>query len=339
MPGARIIDVVSFMPERIVSNVAESPDGTGTATSDQLAGHEFFEGIAERRFASPDYTSTELGVNALRKVLERTSTPAADLDMIVYFSQFNDKYLPGIGPDVQHLVGATNATVAQVDTGTTSWLSGIRAAQAYIESGQHRTVAVLSVTNFVSRLPAFQHVHASRVLGDGATATLLTEGEPTVLAAYERSHGEHAGLLEFEPEPVDGEQRSFWQDGSGPIAVKFSKEQLDSLRGIALSLVPNAILASLEKAGLTPDDVSLLLTHQPNRGMIKAWRESCGIEPERCHDTLAKYGNLFHSSLPVTLADALEHGMLSTGDIVALGCFSNAGDMVSAMTMRWNGAT
>jgi 3-oxoacyl-[acyl-carrier-protein] synthase III len=41
-----------------------------------------------------------------------------------------------------------------------------------------------------------------------------------------------------------------------------------------------------------------------------------GIGADRAHDTLAKYGNLFHSSLPVTFADALDHGRVKAGDVV-----------------------
>ncbi|MBL1097858.1 3-oxoacyl-ACP synthase III family protein [Streptomyces coffeae] len=329
--SARIVDVVSFMPDRVVSNGEHSHD------DDELAEHAFFRGVAERRFASPEYSSADLGVRAVQKLLDRTGMSAGELDLIIYSCQFNDTFWPGIGSDVQGRVGADGATILQVDTSCCSWLSGLRTAQAFIESGQHRNIVVLTVTNFVSRLPEFQRSTRSRVLGDGATATLLTPGDPSILSGFERSHGAHYGLLRFEPDFVDGVFRNYWQRGCGPITVNFTRERLELLRENALTLVPEAVAHALKQAGVTAEDVSLLITHQPNDEYIAEWRRRCGIDRPRAHDTLAKYGNLFHGSLPVTLADALDHGLVRQGDLLAFGTFSNGGDMVSAMTVRWNG--
>ncbi|MEV4435799.1 3-oxoacyl-[acyl-carrier-protein] synthase III C-terminal domain-containing protein [Streptomyces sp. NPDC049585] len=329
--SAQIIDVVNFLPERVVANGSQ-------ADGDELGNDPFFRGVAERRFASPDYTSAELGARAVEKLLGRTGTDAADIDLILYNCVFNDTFWPGIGPAVQARVGAANAAIMQVDTSCCSWLSGLRTASAFIESGQYRNVVVLTVTNFVSRLPEFQKSPRSRVLGDGATATLLAPGERTILSAYERSHGENYGLLRFEPDLVDGVFRDYWERGCGPITVNFTRERIEALRQNAMSLVPQAVAISLEKAGLAAEDVSMLITHQPNEEYLAEWRRRCGIEPPRAHDTLAKYGNLFAGSIPVTLADALDNSLVKPGDVLALGTFSNGGDMVSAMTLRWSAA-
>ncbi|MBT2383995.1 3-oxoacyl-[acyl-carrier-protein] synthase III C-terminal domain-containing protein [Streptomyces sp. ISL-11] len=328
---AQIIDVVSYLPERVVAN------GSGDA-GDELGEDPFFRGVAERRFASPDHTSADLGTRAVGKLLGRTGLDAADIDLIIYNCVFNDTFWPGIGPAVQHGVGARRAAILQVDTSCCSWLSALRTAAAFIESGQHRNVVVLTVTNFVSRLPEFQKSARSRVLGDGATATLLAPGERTILSTYERSHGEHYGLLRFEPDVVDGVFKDYWERGCGPITVSFTRERIDALRENAMSLVPEAVAISLDRAGFKSRDVALLITHQPNEEYLAEWRRRCGIEPPRAHDTLAKYGNLFAGSIPVTLADALDNSLVKPGEVLALGTFSNGGDMVSAMTLRWPAA-
>ncbi|WP_234439602.1 MULTISPECIES: 3-oxoacyl-ACP synthase III family protein [Streptomyces] len=328
MPDAHIVDVVKFMPGRIV---AASPVGEG----DSLAGSDFFHGVAQRRFASPEYSSAELGIHALSKLLRRNGIAADNVDLILYSCVFNDTFWPGIGPAVQAGVGARNAMVMQVDTSCCSWLSALRVAEAFIGTGQCRNVVVLTVTNFISRLPEFQRSSGSRVLGDGASAALLAPGERSILASFERSHGEHSGLLNFDPDLVDGVFHDFWERGCGPISVRFTEESVRAIRENATALVPEAVEISLKRAGMIPDDVSLLITHQPNSKLLDDWRQACGITGTRTHDTLAKYGNLFHGSIPVTLADALEEGRIRTGDVLALGTFANGGDMVSAMTLRW----
>jgi hypothetical protein len=44
---------------------------------------------------------------------------------------------------------------------------------------------------------------------------------------------------------------------------------------------------------------------------------------------------MFQGTIPVSLADALDKGRVNKGDIVAMGTFSNGGDFVSALTIRW----
>jgi 3-oxoacyl-[acyl-carrier-protein] synthase III len=110
---------------------------------------------------------------------------------------------------------------------------------------------------------------------------------------------------------------------------------IDRIRENAQSLVPEAVLECLRRANLTTDDVNLLITHQPNDLFLLDWRQRIGIQPPRVHDTLEKYGNMFQGTIPVSLADALEKGRVNKGDIVAMGTFSNGGDFVSALTIRW----
>jgi len=325
MPGAQIVDVTNFMPERVVP-----------VTSD-LTGEDspFFHGVSERRFASPDYLSEDLGALVTQRLLERTGTRPEELDLILVSCIFTDTFWPGIGPAVQHRVGARKATIMNIDTSCSSYLSGLNAARAYIESGQCRKVAVVTVTNFISRLAEHQKRKSGAPLGDGASATLVAAGTSSFLAAYERSHGEYYGLFRFDPDLVDGAFRHYWERGCGPITVNFSPDMIDKIRDNSRRLVPEAVLECLRRAGLTTEDVDLLITHQPNDMFLADWRGRIGIKPPRAYDTLAKYGNMFQGTIPVTLADAIDAGRVSKGDILALGTFSNGGDFVSALALRW----
>jgi len=332
MPGAQIVDVVSFMPERIFDNTQLIL----SSSQDELEKNPFFKGVKQRRFASPEYQSADLGTYALKKLLAQTDTKPEQLDVILYFCLFNDFFSPGIGAAIQHRVGATRATVLNIDTGCSSYLSMLNTARAFIESGLYQKVAVVTVTNFVSRLSEEdQYTKRYSVLGDGASATLVVDGQSSFVANYERSHGENYGLLVGQPDLVDGHFFNYWECGSGQISINFSQEMLDTLRSNALRLVPEAVNKCLFKAGLSSDDISLLITHQPNGYFIREWREQIGIGEPRVHDTLEHYGNLFQGSIPVTLADALEKNKVQSGDLLALGTFSNGGDFVSATVIRW----
>jgi 3-oxoacyl-[acyl-carrier-protein] synthase III len=301
----------------------------------ELDNNVFFKGVLRRRFASPEYQSASLGAEALSRLLKRTGTKPEALGLILYSCIFNDHFWPGIGPALQHQAGARGAAVLNVDTGCCSYLSMLNTARAFIESGMYDTIAVVTVTNFISRLPEFQNSKRSWVLGDGASATLLVNGKSSFLANYERSHGENYGLFVFQPDLADGRFLNYWERGAGPITVNFSKDMIDSIGANALALVPDAVKKCLDKAGLSTDDVALLITHQPNAFYLQEWRNRIGIGAPRVHDTLENYGNLFQSSIPVTLADALENRKIQSGDALVLGAFSNGGDFVSSLAIRW----
>ncbi|MER6997774.1 3-oxoacyl-[acyl-carrier-protein] synthase III C-terminal domain-containing protein [Streptomyces sp. NPDC000410] len=319
------------MPERVVRN----SDLLGE--SNELSDHSFFAGVHERRFASPEYNSTQLGTEALKKLLERNGVQASELDMIICSAQLNDTFSPGVGTAIQHAVGATKAGVLQVDNGCCSWISSINTAKAFIDSGQYRKVAVVTVTNFVSRLEDFQKTPESFVLGDGASATLLVAGEePTVLSVHEQAFGENWGALRVEPDTVDAIDLPFWAGGSGPLTVKFNQNMLARLWAVTMEQLPKAVSIALEKAGVENEDVSYLFTHQPNESYIAEWRKRCGFDDSRAYDTLGHYGNMFQSSLPVTFAEALEKGKISSGDVLTFATFSHGGELVASMVWRWN---
>lgn len=335
--GSQIIDVVSFMPERRISNESiikamqfDSEKVNGEGVFDNV----FFRGVKERRFASPDYSSEDLGSLALEKLLKKTSTLPTDLDMIICTCILNDTFWPGVGTAIQHRVGAKSATMLNFETSCCSYLSGLNTASAFINSGQCKKIALITITNFISRLPELQKSQRSLVLGDGASATLIASGDETILSHYERSHGENYGLLQVEPDETE-ESLNYWDRGCGPMTINFTLESIDKIKKSALELVPNAILRSIASTKYTPEDISLLITHQPNSIFLEEWRSRTGIKHPYVHDTLEHYGNLFQSSIPVTLADALEQEKVKRSDLLALGAFSNGGDFVSAMTLKW----
>ena len=339
MKGAELVHVVSFLPEKVIVNetfyqqlLAENKI---IKKKGELEDEVFFKGVEERRFASPDYTSIDLGEKVIKKLIHETELNPQEIDLIICSCIFTDTYWPGIATAVQHRIHAKNTSIMNIDTSCASFLTGVNIAMAFIESGKYEKIVVITVTNFISRLAEFQISPRSFVLGDGATAALVVKGKKNIISSVERSYGEHYGLMRFEPEVCDTKKGNYWERDSGPITVNFDSEMIKKIRSNAMVIVPNAVEECLKQAKLTPDDINLLITHQPNQFFLNEWREKIGITPPRVHDTLRKYGNLFQGSIPVTLADAIENKILKNNDLVALGTFSNGGDFASAMIFKY----
>jgi len=327
------------MPERIINNAffmrelaIKNPD---LVEQDKLADNPFFKGVEERRFASPDYTSADLGERVLNKLLAETGTPADKIDLIILSCIFNDTFWPGIASTVQYRTGAKHASFLHIDTSCCSFISGLNTAAAFIRSGQYKTIVVITVTNFISRLNEFQTSPRSFVLGDGAAAALVqADHEDSFLAFREQSFGQHYGLMRFEPDFVNGVFYNYWERGCGPITVNFTKESLEKIRNNAVDIVPDMIGLVLQDAKMRIDDIDCFITHQPNDFFIDTWRKKIGITNEQAHDTLKKYGNMFQGSISVTLADAIENRRVHSGDKIAIGTFSNGGDFGASVVLR-----
>ncbi|MES2503780.1 MAG: 3-oxoacyl-ACP synthase III family protein [Myxococcota bacterium] len=323
MKRAHIDHIARFMPEHVVRN-------EGQAGSEG----EFFKAPKERRFAWPEYNAADLGVRALQNLLQQTGLKGSDIDLIICSCSIQDYVNISVVPDIQYRAGATRAQVLNIDTGCASYISMLNTADAFIRAGIHQKIVLVTITNFVSRLKEFQESPKSKVLGDGASATLITAGEQSILASVEESHGENYGLFICRPRSEQGEPQNYWESGTGPLQVEFDPEQVEKIKKNSLGLVVSAINKSIETAGLTKDQIDFLVTHQPNRGLIQLWREGVGIVGPRAFDTFDQFGNLFQNSIPVTLSVLAESGKLQKDSKIALGTFSNGGDFAAGMVLN-----
>ena len=91
---------------------------------------------------------------------------------------------------------------------------------------------------------------------------------------------------------------------------------------------------ALKQAGLTGDDVSLLVPHQANLRIIEAANQRLGIPRDRTAIVLDRTGNTSSASIPLALADAGDAGRLHDGDLVLFTGFG-AGMTWASLVVRW----
>jgi len=91
---------------------------------------------------------------------------------------------------------------------------------------------------------------------------------------------------------------------------------------------------ALAMAGLTTDDVDLLVPHQANIRIIKAANDRLGIPMDKTAVVIHRTGNSSSATIPTALCDAIEHGRVHDGSIVLLVGFG-AGLTWAAAVLRW----
>ncbi|HSD11163.1 MAG TPA: 3-oxoacyl-[acyl-carrier-protein] synthase III C-terminal domain-containing protein, partial [Candidatus Binatia bacterium] len=77
-------------------------------------------------------------------------------------------------------------------------------------------------------------------------------------------------------------------------------------------------LEALERAGLAPGDVDLIVPHQANLRIIKAFAESLDFPLSKIFVNIERYGNTSAASVPIALDEAVRVGRLREGDVVLL---------------------
>jgi 3-oxoacyl-[acyl-carrier-protein] synthase-3 len=104
----------------------------------------------------------------------------------------------------------------------------------------------------------------------------------------------------------------------------------------AVRIMVDSATKSLDHAGLTADDIALVIPHQANIRIIQAACDRLGIEPERAVTVLDRHGNTSSASIPLALGDALDTGRVSEGDLLLLVGFGGGMTAASAV-LRWGG--
>jgi 3-oxoacyl-[acyl-carrier-protein] synthase-3 len=93
---------------------------------------------------------------------------------------------------------------------------------------------------------------------------------------------------------------------------------------------------AIAEAGLTTDDIDLMVPHQANLRIISAACQRLGIPEEKAVVVIDRYGNTSSASIPLALVDALETDRLHQGDHVLLTGFGGGMTWASAV-LRWGG--
>jgi 3-oxoacyl-[acyl-carrier-protein] synthase-3 len=102
----------------------------------------------------------------------------------------------------------------------------------------------------------------------------------------------------------------------------------------AVTGMGDASVAVLEQAGVSIDDVDLVVRHQANLRIIEAVAKRAGASMDKVFLTVHKYGNMSAATAPVALVDALEEGRVRPGGLVLIPAFG-AGLTLSAHLVRW----
>ena len=90
----------------------------------------------------------------------------------------------------------------------------------------------------------------------------------------------------------------------------------------------------MERAGLTVDDVDLVVPHQANARIIESATRRLGIDADRVFMNIGELGNTAAASIPMAVSDALDAGRVEPGDTIVLTAFGG-GATWGSIALKW----
>lgn len=322
MPHAAITGWGDGLPPAVLTNADLS---TFLDTSDEWITTR--TGMKERRVSH--VSAIEMATMAASRALACAGLDASDLDLVIYGGCSNDEVVPNSASGVQIALGATHAGAMDINTACTSFLYGVSTAAALIQNGTIRTAVVIGV-ELITRYMDWSNRNVAVLFGDGAAAV--------VLQASDEPEGLLASVL-----GCDAEARQVLRvRGMGCMyageGVWYGDTQWDfdgqAIFKRAVKGMTEACERVMKQAGVTGDQIDLVIPHQANLRIIEAVAKYANVPMERVIVTVQKYGNMSAATVPVSLVDALQSGRVKPGALLLMPGFGG-GLTYGALLVRW----
>ena len=325
--AAKITGVAGYVPPKVVTNadlekiVDTSDEWIRTRT-----------GIRERRYAEAGVGSSDLGVEAARKLLAMKNLVANDIDMMIVATVTPDMLFPATACLIQDKLGAKKAWGFDLSAACSGFAYALTVGAQLVAAGSQEKVLVIGSDVMTSILD----------VRDRATCVLFGDGAGAVL--LERSTSDSEGILDFAHD-IDGSGGSnLYMPGGGSlqpasaetVAKRMHYVHQEGQQVFKYAVRRQAELACqmLERNGLTSHDLALVVPHQANLRIIRAMQERLGVDDSKVIVNIDRYGNTTGATIPLGLVDAVEQKRVRKGDLVLIVAVG-AGYTAGSILMRW----
>jgi 3-oxoacyl-[acyl-carrier-protein] synthase-3 len=267
-------------------------------------------GISERRIASDEQATSDLGVEAAKVAIKRANIDINDIDLVLCATISPDYMcMPSTACLIADKLGINDVMAMDISAACTGFVYAVSTARAFIESGMKKNVLIIGAEK-LSSIVDYTDRTTCMLFGDGAGAAIISATEnkdEAILDVQCSADGAHKDLL-MTPS-VSSTEASFMQM-KGNETFK-----------IAVRTLTSDVQKILAKNNLTNDDVDLFIPHQANYRIIKAVGDALDFADEQKVLTVHKYGNTSSASIPMAMNDCYENGRLKTGDMMLLDAF------------------
>jgi 3-oxoacyl-[acyl-carrier-protein] synthase-3 len=290
--------------------------GDLTVTNDDIAGpinssDEWIRqrtGIVTRMRASQHRSLMDMAVEASNEAIQKAGIKPSEIEAVIFSTITHPYQTPSAASLLAELVGANPAPAFDISAACAGYCYGIAQADSLVRSGTAKYVLVVGgekLSDFVD--PTDRSI--SFLLGDGAGAAIVGPSDsPGISKSVWGSDGS-----KWEAVGMTGSLLDF-RDGTGSWPTLVQEGQ-SVFRWAVWEMVKVAKQA-LEVAGVKPEELSALVTHQANERIIDEMAKQLALpESVVVARDIVTTGNTSAASIPLAMHALMAEGRIKSGDL------------------------
>jgi 3-oxoacyl-[acyl-carrier-protein] synthase-3 len=290
--GTTIAGIGRYLPSKVLTNfdlekmVDTSDEWITTRT-----------GIKERRIADQE-SITQMAYIASLEAINAAKIKPDDLDIIIFATLTPELRFPSTACLLQAQLEASNAYAFDISAACSGFLYGLDLADAYMTSGKAKNILLVGAER-LSEIVNWEDRSTCVLFGDGAGAVVLSQGDGQILSSKMKSDG------------------NFWEILYAPKCGYISMKGKELFK-LAVRSMEEVCRQVIQEAGVSIEEVSMIIPHQANIRIMEALAEKLGIQKEKVYSNIHKYGNTSAASIPIAMYEAYAEGKLRKGDLILL---------------------
>ncbi|KZN95568.1 3-oxoacyl-ACP synthase [Aeribacillus pallidus] len=296
-------------------------------------------GLYEKHVADQTMHASDMAIEAAKNILAKVDP--LSIDVVIYFgSPHKDYYVWSSAPKISYELGTRNAYAFEIMNVSSCFPIALKVAKDMLNSdhsienillvGGCKESQILDYSNKRARFMFnFADGGASALVKRGASKSEILESAIITDGSFHNDVRVPAGGSVHFASYVTVENRQHYIDVTDPLSMK---EKLDPVS------VPNfhkVIKKSLEKSGLSVEDIQLLLPLHTKRSMLRELLDGLNLSNDKAI-YLDHYGHMSALDPCIGLHFASEQGKLKNGDI-AVAVSAGTGYTWASTVIKWLG--
>lgn len=319
----------SYLPEKIITNndIAKTVD-----TSDEWVYTR--SGIKERRIAKSEEAASDMALISAKRAIENAKLKPEDIDLVIVTTVTPDMMFPSTACILQAKLGIrNNIPCFDIEAACSGFVYGVEVASKMMKSGYYKNALVVS-SEKLSGILDWQDRNTCVLFGDGSGAVVLSTSDEKNVGILDTVLG------------ADGSDTATLKLPAGGSLMPATKETVENRQHFlqmngrevfkhAVKIMGEKSFEVIERYGITPDEISLLIPHQANTRIIESVAKRLKLPMEKVFVNIEKYGNTSSASIPIALDEALKAGKIKKGDYILFVAFG-AGLTWGATLVKWH---
>lgn len=309
--GAVISGWGTALPDKILTNVdLESMMDTNDEWIRERTG------IHQRHVGG---TTAGLSTESGRAAIEMSGVDPDEIDALILATTTPDRTCPASASAVQHALGLSCGAF-DVNAACSGWVYALVNAHGLIAMGADKVLVI--GTDTLDRITDYTDRNTGILFGNGSGAVVLEAVDGP------------GQMLGWDLDSVGEAEYALFAEVGGVLKM----EGREVFRR-AVRLMADSATNALTAAGVSADEITLVVPHQANIRIISASLERLDIPLEKASIVLDRTGNTSSASVPLALAEALDQARVADGDLILFVGFG-AGMSAASAVIRWSpGAT